>query len=565
MPTTSKPSDELLRQLLVSGGIVAQEKVDEAFRRMQASGRRLADVLLEMGAVNEDEAQSIMAMQFGAPYINLADYILDPDEVRLIPREFAAAHHAVVVSRKGPQLLVAMADPLNLPVRDRLRLATGCSIRVLLADKELILEAIQKYYSMETNIEDIAAHLVETAVIPSGTSLDALYETDVDSKVPIIELVNMIVLKALKLRASDIHIEPSKTNLRLRFRVDGVLSDISNLSKVVQPAITSRLKVLAHMNISEKRVPQDGRFNVKVRDTEADVRVSTAPTIYGEKIVMRLLGRETQAPDLDALGMSPPAREALERIIPKPFGLILVTGPTGSGKTTTIYSILRRLCSPQTNIITIEDPVEYQLDRVNQIQINPQAGLTFAAALRSILRQDPDIIMVGEIRDGETADLAIRAALTGHLVLSTLHTNDAAGAATRLADMGIEPFLISSSLLAVVAQRLVRIICPMCKTERDPSAHTFDVLGIEPAQRPHKVFIGRGCVGCNDSGFSGRTGVYEIMVADDELRRLILAHEDAMRLRRHAIDTGMVPMLEDGLTKIRSGITTAEEVMRAVY
>ena len=565
MSAAQKPSDERLRQMLVSGGIVSQENVDEAFRRLQGTTRRLADVLLEMGVVNEDEAQSVTAMQYGAPYIDLTDYILDPEEVRLVPREFASVHQVIVVSRKGSQLSVAMADPLNLPIRDRLRLATGCSIRALLADRDQILETIQKYYSMESKIEDIAQHLVETTVISSSLSSDAIFENDVNSKVPIIELANMIVLKALKMHASDIHLEPAKSCLRLRFRIDGVLHDISSLSKLVQPAITSRIKVLSHMNISEKRLPQDGRFNVKVRDTEADVRVSSLPMLFGEKIVMRLLSRDMQATELNALGISPPAKAAIEKVIPKPFGMILVTGPTGSGKTTTIYSILSRLCTTQTNIITIEDPVEFQLDRVNQIPINVQAGMTFATALRSVLRQDPNIIMVGEIRDVETAELAVRAALTGHLVLSTLHTNDAAGTVTRLVDMGIEPFLLSSSLLAVIAQRLVRVICPTCRAEAEPSQHTFDVLGVPPEKRPAKVYVGRGCPGCHDSGFSGRQGLYEVLLTDDALRRAILQKEDSSRIRDLAVQNGMVTMLEDGLLKVREGVTTPEEVLRAVY
>ena len=468
------------------------------------------------------------------------------------------------LSMDGSRLRVAMADPRDLYLRELLEEIYQRPVEALQASEEDILAAIYRWYEAEVDLEGEAED-------ESGGVEDELWEDpeqlrDLASEAPVIRLVNHFIAQALEVKASDIHFEPYKDHLKVRFRIDGVLHDMESVSKKLQPAITSRLKLMAKMNIAEMRLPQDGRIKVRDGRREIDIRVSSLPTLFGESIVLRLLNRDEVKLDLAVLGLSSQTLERFGRMIQRPYGLILVTGPTGSGKTTTLYAVMNRINAPDKKIVTVEDPVEYQLDGINQIQVKPKIGLTFASALRSILRQDPDVVLVGEIRDAETAEIAVQSALTGHLVFSTLHTNDAASAVTRLQEMGVESYLLSSSLLGVMAQRLVRKICPGCKAEYSMSPELFDQmvrsLGLERGNEPRSVWRGTGCAHCANTGYSGRTGIFEFLEVDDQVRRLILQGADSAAISRAAGEAGMITLRQDGLGKVLDGITTPEEVLR---
>ncbi len=465
---------------------------------------------------------------------------------------------------KDEAVVVAMADPLDVYLLELLEDIYQRKVEAVLAEEEDILSAIYRWYEADSDMD--AEDEDAESSIADGLWDDPEQLRDLASEAPVVRLVNHVINQALEIKASDIHFEPFRENLKVRYRIDGVLHDVETVSKKLQPAITSRLKLMAKMNIAEMRLPQDGRIKVKDGRREIDIRVSSLPTIFGESIVLRLLNRDEVKLELESLGIADDILARFDRFIRKPYGMILVTGPTGSGKTTTLYSVMNRINSPDKKIVTVEDPVEYQLEGINQIQVKSSIGLTFASALRTILRQDPDVILIGEIRDAETAEIAVQSALTGHLVFSTLHTNDAASAITRLQEMGIEPYLISSCLLAIMAQRLVRKICPHCKTEyhipHEAVSETASALGVRSGEVPVKSWRGLGCPSCANTGYSGRTGIYELLEVREGIPALILNGENSSAISRKAQEYGMRTLRQDGLEKVLDGQTTLEEVLR---
>ena len=532
-----RPLGEICAELYQLSATHLGEALDA---QAQKGGPRIGEILVEKKHLTDREMLAALAAQLDLPFLAELHADAIPDElVRGVPIGFAKQNHVVTLGRTDDGIiLVACADPLDTSTLDELR---------------ILLKAEHAVADLE---EGTATEIGEEGHEP----LDLL-DVQGDDEAPIIRLVNSLFSQAVKERASDIHIEPFETTMLVRFRVDGVLHEIIKPPKRFQNTIISRVKIMAGLNIAEKRLPQDCRIRLKVAGRDIDVRVSTVPTTYGERIVMRLLDRSSVLRDLDTIGFSPRNHAAMTSLINKSHGIILVTGPTGSGKTSTLYACLSKINSPDLNILTIEDPVEYQLKGVGQVQVQPKINLTFANGLRSFLRQDPDVIMVGEIRDRETAEIAIQASLTGHLVLSTVHTNDAPSAVTRLVDMGIEPFLIASSLIGVLAQRLVRTICPSCKAEYAPTAEELRGIGVEPG-KIKKLWKGKGCAACQSTGYLGRIGIYELMLIDDEVRRLILARVDANSIKAKAREHGMITLQSDGTDKVLQGITTTEEVSR---
>jgi general secretion pathway protein E len=493
------------------------------------------------------------------------DYPQEPVEIENISMEFMKKACFVPLAVTDRTFEIAMADPKDADVIDALKFAYGLDVAVKMGKPDDILDAIERLYgkgrqSLETIIEEAGKDISNGA---NGAEEDESHLRDLASEAPIIRLVNRLIVDAVEIEASDIHFEPYEKEFKVRYRIDGVLSDVESPPKQFQAAIISRVKLMAKLNISERRLPQDGRIKLRIRDKEVDFRVSTVPTLFGESLVMRILNRETLLIELEKLGFPHDILEQYIRLASQPYGMILVTGPTGSGKTSTLYATLSLLNSPKNKIITLEDPVEYQLRGVNQIQVNPKIELTFAGGLRSIVRQDPDIILVGEIRDRETADTAIQSALTGHLLFSTLHTNDAAGAISRLLDMGVENFLLSSTLLGILAQRLVRIICPNCKAEMRPDARLIDSLQLEPHETEGVTFYeGRGCDACRHTGFRGRTGIFEYIALDDDFRTVINKRASAEQIRGLALKKGYSTLRRDGWQKVRQGITTVSEIIR---
>ena len=496
------------------------------------------------------------------PYLNAEDLPKVPFVLNGISSRFIRENKIIPLELKNNVLKVVMANPEDMTSIDALRVATSSDIIVYTCEGNIIEEYISKFYEQESqNINRIIEDLGDRGIeFLKEEEEDVGHLKDLASEAPIIRLVNMLITRAIESRASDIHIEPFEDELKVRYRIDGVLHDIESTPKRLQAAVVSRIKIMAKLNIAERRLPQDGRIRLKVGEREVDLRVSTIPVIYGESVVMRILHKEGIVIDLDLLGFSPRNLSAFDNLIKKPNGIILVTGPTGSGKTTTLYGALDKINSPEKKIITVEDPVEYQLKGVNQIQVKSQIGLNFANTLRHIVRQDPDIIMIGEIRDLETAEIAIQSALTGHLVFSTLHTNDAPSAITRLLDMGVENFLLSSTIRGILAQRLVRVICPSCK-ETDPSAgkEELKLLGIDSSM---PLYNGKGCEACAFTGYYGRLGIFELLIIDDDIRKLILKNADSNQIRETAKQHGMITLLEDGAEKIKAGITTLNEVLR---
>ena len=507
--------------------------------------------LLMLGVIPEGLYLKKMEELSGLPSTQLAEKEVREAPVLEIPVSKMRARRFFPFRELEDELWVAVADPRDLYVAEFLRRHTGKRVRLFVSTEARIEEAIKRVYGQEEQPDAGTADIDEE-------NIEALL--DLASEAPVIKLVNNIISRAVEEHASDIHIEPMEDEVRVRYRVDGVLSTVDTIPKRLLPAVVSRVKIMARLDITERRLPQDGRIKTKVGGRDVDIRVATLPTIYGEQVVMRILDQSSVDWSIDKLGLEEDVKRKFLRIISSSHGMILVTGPTGSGKTTTLYSVLKILNREQVKIITIEDPVEYVIPGVMQIQVNPQIGLTFASGLRSIVRQDPDIVMVGEIRDAETADIAIHAALTGHLVLSTLHTNDAASAATRLIDMGMESFLVASSVIGVMAQRLVRVICPYCKREVDVPEEVREQFGLDGP-----VYRGEGCEHCKGTGFVGRTGIYELLVVDDEIRSLITKKVDSETIKRAAVAKGMRTLLEDGLLKVRKGITTLEEVLRVSY
>jgi general secretion pathway protein E len=530
-------------------------------------GGRIGELLIGMKVLNSAQVAEAVATQLDLPFLQTLDADEIPDDlIREVPIAFARTYGFVPLGQTEEQVvLIATADPLDMATQDSLRTLLRREVDLAVAAPETIIAAINAAYDRSTRQAESAVEALEGE---EGSEIgdveedvvDLLY-VDGDDEAPIIRLVNSLMSQALKDRASDIHIEPFEREMSVRFRIDGVLREIIKPPKRFQNSITSRVKIMAGLNIAEKRLPQDGRIRLKVAGKDIDIRVSTVPTSYGERIVMRILDRSSVLRDLDTIGFSQRNLRVMNELIQKPHGIILVTGPTGSGKTTTLYACLAKINKPNLNILTIEDPVEYQLKGVGQVQVNPKIELTFAGGLRSFLRQDPDVIMVGEIRDRETAEIAIQASLTGHLVLSTVHTNDAPGAVTRLVDMNIEPFLVASSLVGVLAQRLVRTICQNCKFEYAPSAEELQEVGMDP-EIAKRLWKGEGCSQCQGTGYRGRMGIYELMLIDDDIRRLILQNTDAATVKNMARQKGLRTLREDGADKVLAGITTASEVAR---
>ncbi|GAC90793.1 type II secretion system protein E [Anoxybacillus flavithermus NBRC 109594] len=547
-----KQERKRLGDLLIEAGLITREQLEETLKE-KAPGQKLGDALLQRGYITEQQLIEVLEFQLGIPHVSLYRYPIDPKLMNLVPKEFAKRNMLIPLKQEGDRLFVAMADPMDFFAIDDLRLSTGFHIEVAIASKDDILRAINKYYDIDDSVEEF----LNIAPQQEVREQEKLVEDDS----PIVKLVNQILQMAVEQRASDIHIDPHETKVVIRYRIDGILRTERALPKHMQGMLTARIKILANMDITEHRVPQDGRIKMNIDFHPIDLRVSTLPTIYGEKIVMRVLDLGAALNDLNKLGFNKINLQRFIQLIEQPTGIVLITGPTGSGKSSTLYAALNRLNGEHVNIITIEDPVEYQLEGVNQIQVNPNVGMTFAEGLRSILRQDPNIIMVGEIRDRETAEVAIRASLTGHLVLSTLHTNDALSTVARLIDMGVEPFLVATSLSGVVSQRLVRRVCRDCQEEHEPTKREIDIFA-RRGLKIEKVMRGRGCPTCNMTGYKGRIALHELMVMSDDMRKVILNGEPLSKLREIAIKNKMIFLIDDGLLKVKQGLTTTEEVLR---
>ena len=514
---------------------------------------KIGDYLIKQQLITEQQLIQVLEMQLGIPRIHLSQQTIDPELTHIVPKELAKRANIMPVRKTGNKLLIAMRDPMDYFIIEEVRMATGYQIETSIAAKDDIFRAITKYYDLQESMDEVIQDNLP-AVMEDDTQI-----TDDDS--PIVRLVNQIIANGVAQQASDIHFDPQDTELKIRYRVDGILRNDRSVPKNMQNIIIARVKIMGNLNITENRVPQDGRIKSIVNNRPIDIRLSTLPTIYGEKIVMRILDLGNALNDLDRLGFSDVNYKLFQSMLEKPNGIILITGPTGSGKSSTLYAGLNHLNDEEVNIITVEDPVEYQLEGINQIQVREEVGLTFAVGLRSILRQDPDVIMVGEIRDIETAQIAIRSSLTGHLVLSTLHTNSAIESISRLIDMGIETFLLSSSLLGIMAQRLVRQVCRDCKTERTPLEHEakiFEKYGVTI----DLITEGKGCPSCNDTGYRGRLAIHEVLSIDDTIKTQILNKENPSVIREYAISQGYKVLVEDGLEKVAAGLTTIEEVLR---
>jgi type IV pilus assembly protein PilB len=602
-----------LGEILVRENLISPQQLREALDYQRSSGGRLGSNLVRLGIISDDVITAVLSRQYGVPSINLELFHIEEDTINLISQEVALKYSVLPISKVGATLTLAMADPTNVFAMDDIKFMTGLNVEPVISSEASIAAAIVKYYSTTKEIDisrvvsdefeklgskqskngngngngkKVDARLVEgdlnvsldrfqfnaldsgdLEVIEDNDEIDLAELAKASEDAPVVRLVNVLLVDALRRGASDIHVEPYEKDFRIRFRIDGILYDVMHPPMRMRDPLISRLKIMSKLDISEKRLPQDGRIKIKVkidnRSRELDFRVSTLPTLFGEKVVLRLLDKDKLMLDMTKLGFEQESLEIFQRNISKPYGMVLVTGPTGSGKTNTLYSALQALNTNETNIMTAEDPVEFNLPGINQVQMKEQIGLNFAAALRSFLRQDPNIVLVGEIRDFETAEIAIKAALTGHLVLSTLHTNDAPSTISRLVNMGIEPFLVATSVNIIQAQRLIRRICKDCKEEVQVPMEAFIEIGFSAEEAPKlKAYKGRGCAVCNGTGFKGRVGLYEVMEVTDELRELIIIGASAIELRRKAIDLGMITLRGSGLHKLREGITTIEEVVK---
>lgn len=541
--------------LLLKQGIVTPEQIEKAKEEVKRTGIKLEKALEKLGFINEEDIAKVKADTLGVPYMDLSDYIIDVELTKLIPEDLAKKYKVVPLFKIADALTVAMVDPLDIQALDRIRKVSGIdNVDPVLVSERGVQRILDSYYEVADSVDEIVESIKKGKVTSLKESL-----IEVAEEPPIIKLVNILITEAVKERASDIHIEPELDTVRVRFRIDGILHEAHLLPKRLQGAVISRIKVLSNLDIAENRRPQDGKIRLKVENRDIDIRVSTFPTIHGENLVMRLLDKSSILLGLKELGFSQENLVLFEKLIYQPNGIILVTGPTGSGKTTTLYAALTTINSVGKNIITIEDPVEYELPLIRQTQINPKADITFANGLRSILRQDPDIIMVGEIRDGETTEIAIQASLTGHLVFSTLHTNDASSALTRLLDMEVEPFLISSSIIGILAQRLVRMICDKCKEKYTPTATLLKDLAIE---EKIDFYRGKGCEKCKNTGYVGRVGIFELLIMNEEIKKMTEEKSSADQIKKKAIQLGMKTLRQDGLDKVRKGLTTIDEVFR---
>ncbi len=593
-----------LGEILVRENLISPQNLREALDYQREHGGRLGFNLVKLGLVSDDMITAVLSRQYGIPSVNLDLFNIDSAVLRLIPQEVAQKHSVLPLSRVGATLTLAMVDPTNVFALDDVKFMTGLNVEPVVVAEGSVQEAIAKYYGTSREIElastseeeaayeravkkplngngsithaDLVSldsidfdteHTGDVEVVEDNEEIDLSTLSRMSEDAPVVRLVNVLLVDSLRRGASDIHIEPYEKELRIRFRIDGVLYDVMHPPLKLRDALISRVKIMSKLDISEKRLPQDGRIKIKVkvdsRSRELDFRVSTLPTLFGEKVVLRLLDKENLMLDMTKLGFEPESLKKFQRNISKPYGMVLVTGPTGSGKTNTLYSALQSLNTVDTNIMTAEDPVEFNLMGINQVQMKEQIGLNFAAALRAFLRQDPNIVLVGEIRDFETAEIAIKAALTGHLVLSTLHTNDAPSTISRLMNMGIEPFLVATSVNLIQAQRLIRRICKDCKQDHPTPPEALIEVGFSADEaRTINTYKGKGCSTCNNTGYKGRIGLYEVMEITDEMRELILIGASALELRKKAIDDGMISLRESGLHKIRDGLTTIEEVVR---
>jgi type IV pilus assembly protein PilB len=591
---------ERLAELLVKRNFITPDQLKKAIDEQKLKGGRVESILVKLGFIKEDDLLSFLSAQYRVPSVKLSKIEINPNVIKLVPASKAKNYLMIPVQRVGPKLTLAMADPSNIVAIDEIKFMTSFNVEPVVASETEIIEAIKKYYggggalagmgkvsfdAAEYNLDEESAAALDSAMaldddLVNVDDFDALVHGAVDNievietqqmdeggevEGPIIKIVNGILIKAIKLGASDIHFEPYEKVFRVRYRLDGVLRREMALPNKIRNAITSRLKIMARLDIAEKRLPQDGRIKLRLgKGREMDFRVSVAPVLFGEKVVLRLLDKSALQLDLTKLGFEQSSLEDLEKAIHKPVGMILVTGPTGSGKTTTLYSVLSELNKESENIMTAEDPVEYNFMGINQVQMHEDIGLTFASSLRSFLRQDPDIIMVGEIRDFETAQIAIQAALTGHLVLSTVHTNDAPGTISRLIDMGIEPFLISSSVILILAQRLIRKICSECREQIKVHPQLLIDLGVPPDEAKNfNVYKGKGCAICSGTGYKGRVGLYEVMTMKEEVKELVLSRSSTSEIKKEAIRLGMKTLRQSGIHKVKEGLTTIEEVLRA--
>ena len=558
-----------LGELLVETGLLTREKLKDTLEAQKGTGKRLGQILIEKDLISEEEIAFALAMQLKIPFMDLTDYPIKTEVIEVIPEHVCRRFRCIPIDKTDNVLHVSMADPLDLNMMKELQFVTGLSIQPTISTTTQILERVQKYYHPETAIANVSEELAKEDFLEFYPEEEEIEEEEeiIDNlqDSPFVKMVDLVIKNAIKRGASDIHIEAQENYVRVRNRIDGVLQDAIKLPKWTQPIIISRIKVLGGMDIAEKRLPQDGRIRVKTRESPVDLRVSTLPTFYGEKAVIRILNKQTASLSMDMLGFSEQNTTLLRSFISRPQGMILITGPTGSGKTSTLYACMREVRSDAVNIITVEDPVEYEMAGINQVQVNEKVGLTFPYILRSILRQDPNIVMVGEIRDRETAEIALQASLTGHLVLSTLHTNDAPSAVTRLVDIGMPPYLISASVVGVIAQRLVRVICLNCKEEYVPGSDELSRFSMTQGELPFKFFRGGGCPTCNNTGYKGRSSIEEVMIMGYKIRELIQTGASVDNIRDAALATGMTTLGFSGLEKIRNGITTIEEVLRAVY
>lgn len=588
-----------LGEILVRENLLNAQQLREALDYQREHGGRLGFNLVKLGLVSDDMITAVLSRQYGVPSVNLELFDIEESVIRLIPQDVAQKYSVLPLSRVGATLTLAMVDPTNVFAMDDIKFMTGLNIEPVVVSEASVQEAIAKYYYQSREIELVGvgemaaegsngnghgslahADMVTLAnlefdmdgadgveVINDEDEIDLSSLARMSEDAPVVRLVNVLLVDSLRRGASDIHIEPYEKEMRIRFRIDGILYDVMHPPMKMRDALISRLKIMSKLDISEKRLPQDGRIKIKLkvegRSRELDFRVSSLPTLFGEKVVLRLLDKEKLMLDMTKLGFEPESLVKFQRNIARPYGMVLVTGPTGSGKTNTLYSALQALNTSETNIMTAEDPVEFNLPGINQVQMKEQIGLNFATALRSFLRQDPNIVLVGEIRDFETAEIAIKAALTGHLVLSTLHTNDAPSTISRLMNMGIEPFLVATSVNLIQAQRLIRRVCMDCKTEHPTPPEALVEVGFAPDEAKQlKIYKGTGCQTCNNTGYKGRVGLYEVMEITDEMRELILIGASALELRKKAVDDGMITLRESGLQKIRNGVTTIEEVVR---
>ncbi len=556
-----------LGELLVRNQLVNEDQLKKALDAQKVDGGRLGASLIKLGYIKEDELAAFLSKQYGVPSINLSEFEIDSAVIRLLPAEVAQKYQIIPINRAGSTLIVAMSDPSNIFAIDDIKFMTGYNVEVVVAPEASIKDAIDKYYDQSASLADVMEDLedIDLEIIDEADQVDVRELEKASEDAPVVKLVNLILTDAIKRGASDIHIEPYEKTFRVRYRIDGVLYEVMKPPLKLKNAITSRIKIMSEMDIAERRLPQDGRIKIKLGGgKDMDYRVNCLPTLFGEKICLRLLDKSNLQLDMTKLGYEPKALEWFKEAIHKPFGMVLVTGPTGSGKTVSLYSALGELNKTTENISTAEDPVEFNFAGINQVQMHEEIGLNFAAALRAFLRQDPDIIMIGEIRDFETAEIGVKAALTGHLVLSTLHTNDAPSTINRLLNMGIEPFLVASAVNLITAQRLGRRVCSECKKPEEIPKQALIDAGVSPEEVDEYVcYRGVGCPVCNNTGYKGRIGIYQIMPMFEELREMVLAGANTAEIKRESMRLGVKSMRQSALTKLKEGVTSVEEVLRS--